>query len=115
MKRTPLSRIAWFSAVAILLPAVTLAGQPQTPKAGAMPAAAHKWAAAHRVDLNSGTREQLMTLPGIDGATADKIIEGRPWKNGESLVEKNIVTKTDFAKLKSRITARHLPTPAKAR
>ena len=80
-----------------------------------MPVTAHKWAAAHRVDLNSGTREELMTLPGIGSAAADKIIEGRPWKNGQSLVEKNILTKADFAKLKSRITARHLPAPAKTR
>lgn len=113
MKRTPLSRLAWLAAVAMLLPAVTLANQ--TPKTGAMPATAHKWAASHRVDLNTGTREQLMTLPGIDGAAADKIIEGRPWKNGQSLVEKNILTKADFAKLKSRITARHMAAPAKTR
>ena len=113
MKRTPLSRLAWLAAVAMLFPAITLANQ--TPKTTAMPATAHKWAAAHRIDVNTGTREELMTLPGIDRAAADKIIEGRPWKNGQSLVEKNVLTKADFAKLKSRITARHMPAPAKAK
>ncbi len=114
MKRTPLSRLAWLAAVAMLFPAITLANQ--APKTSAMPATAHKWGAtAHRIDVNTATREQLMTLPGIDGVAADKIIEGRPWKNGQSLVEKNVLTKADFAKLKSRITARHMPAPAKTK
>jgi DNA uptake protein ComE-like DNA-binding protein len=131
MKRTPLSRLAWIAAAAVLFPAITLAGT--TPTTTAAPATAQKAhaartiapskhlgktsgkeaAMAHRVDLNSATREELMALPGIDGTAADKIIEGRPWKNGQSLVEKGILTKADFAKLRTRVTTRHLPSPSR--
>ena len=129
MKRTPLSRLAWVAAAVVLLPAITFADQ--TPTTTTQPAAAQKahsakaagkhWgkssgkesAVMHRVDLNSATREDLMAVPGIDGAAADKIIAGRPWKNAQSLVEKSVLTKADFAKLKSRITARPIAPPAK--
>jgi len=114
MKRTPLSRFAWVAAAAVLLPAMVLASP--THKTPVMPASmAQKSHAAHRIDLNSATREELMTLPGMDGAAADKVIEGRPWKNPQALVEKNVLSKADFAKAKSRITAKHLASPAKPR
>ena len=130
MKRIPLSRLVWVAAAAVLLPAITFADQ--TPATTTTPALAQKahaakattpakhWskggsAAAHRVDLNSATREDLMTLPGIDAAAADKIIAGRPWKSGQALVEKNVLTKADFAKLKSRVMAKHMATPAAAK
>lgn len=122
MKRIPLSRLAWVAATAILLPAITFA----TPATTTQPATAQKahtakavsashWgkSATHRVDVNSATREELMAVQGIDGAAADKIIEGRPWKNPQSLVEKNVLTKTDFAKVKSRIMAKRPAAPAK--
>jgi len=126
MKRIPLSKLAWVAAAAILLPAITFANQ--TPSTAARPAAlaqkAHAskamgghWgkSTAHRIDVNSATREELMTLQGVDGATADKIIEGRPWKNAQALVEKNVLTKTDFAKDKSRIMAKRPAAPAKTK
>jgi DNA uptake protein ComE-like DNA-binding protein len=67
----------------------------------------------HRVDVNSATREELMAVQGIDGAAADKIIQGRPWKNTQALVEKNVLTKNDFAKVKSRIMTKRLAAPSK--
>ena len=113
MKRTPLSRFAAIATAALLLPAITLAS-PQTHKTTVMPASAQKAHAMHRIDVNSATREQLMTLPGIDGPAADKVIEGRPWKNSQALVDKGVVTKADYARLKSRVMAKRLPAPAKA-
>lgn len=123
MKRIPLSRLAWLAAAAILLPAITFA----TPATTTQPAMAQKahatkamgghWgkSTVHRIDVNSATREELMTLQGVDGAAADKIIEGRPWKNSQALVEKNVLTKTDFAKDKSRIMAKRPAAPAKTK
>jgi DNA uptake protein ComE-like DNA-binding protein len=113
MKRTPLSRLAWIAAAAVLFPMIALAGQ--TPKAAAVPATTQKAHATqmHRIDLNSATREELMALPGIAGAAADKVIEGRPWKSPQGLVQKNVISKTEFAKVKSRVMTKRLPAPAK--
>ena len=114
MKRTPLSRLALIVTAATLLPMIALAGQ--TPKTTAVPATMQKAHATHlqRIDLNSATREELMALPGIDGATADKVIEGRPWKSPQGLVQKSVISKTEFAKVKSRVMTKRLPAPAKS-
>jgi len=58
------------------------------------------------IDLNSASREQLMTLPGITEASADKIIEARPFKSKDELRSKGIVTKAEYDKLASHITAK---------
>ena len=115
MKRNPLSRLALIAAATALLPGIALANPAQTHKTAALPATMHKAHAAHaqRIDLNTATREELMELPGITGAAADKVIEGRPWKSSQGLVEKNVLSKTEFAKIKSRVMTKRLPAPAK--
>jgi DNA uptake protein ComE-like DNA-binding protein len=51
--------------------------QPAAPAAGttATPAAA----ATGMIDPNSATREQLLTVPGMDAAAADALVAGRPY------------------------------------
>ena len=71
-------------------------------------ATAYKHGTMAKVDLNSATREELLKLPGIGEATADKIIAARPFKSRDQLVAKGIVTKAEYSKLSSHITTRHL-------
>lgn len=84
--------------------------------ANATPAAAGKKApkakAAHsaeKIDLNSATKEQLMTLPGIGDVTADKIIAGRPYRAKNELVQKSILSKGEYAKVSHKIIAKQAP------
>ncbi len=68
---------------------------------------------APKIDINSATKEELMTLTGIGDVTADKIIAGRPYKSKAELVSKKAVTKKEYAKIKAKIIAKQEKTEAK--
>ena len=69
-----------------------------------------KHAAAEKVDLNTATREELEKLPGIDPATAEKIVAGRPLKSKKDLLARGIVSKAEFSKISAQVFAK----PSKA-
>src|SRR6185437_9430448 len=51
-----------------------------------------------KVDVNSATKEELVAA-GLDDATAQKVIDGRPYKTKADLVKKNIMSKDDYDKV----------------
>ncbi|MBI5126836.1 ComEA family DNA-binding protein [Candidatus Roizmanbacteria bacterium] len=55
------------------------------------------------INVNSSSLEELDTLPGIGKITAQKIIEQRPFKALEELIDKKIVSKTVFEKIKNLV------------
>lgn len=57
------------------------------------------------ININSGTPEQLDTLPGVGPVTAQKIINGRPYTTKEELVAKKALGQKTFDGLKDKITA----------
>lgn len=58
------------------------------------------------IDINSATRAELMTLPGIGEARADAIIRGRPYRGKDELPRKNIIPQTVYDNIQARIIAR---------
>jgi len=56
------------------------------------------------VSINSGTQAELEELPGIGPVTAGKIIDNRPYGSVQELLERKIVGKTTFEKIKDLIT-----------
>ncbi len=62
-------------------------------------------ASSTKIDINSASKEDLMTLKGIGDATADKIIAGRPYKTKRDLVTKKIVGHKEYQEIKDKIVA----------
>ncbi len=74
-------------------------------KATAMPAAAAT-PAGDKIDINSATPQQLMTLDGVGDARAKAIIKGRPYKGKDDLVGKKIIPEAVYDKIKDKIIAK---------
>ena len=77
-----------------------------THRAHTKTAATHKAPAANLIDLNSATKDQLMTLPGIGDALADKIIAARPYKMKNELTTKHIIPATTYKKIAGKVIAK---------
>jgi len=63
-------------------------------------------ATSMKVDINSASKEELMKVPGIGEATADKIVAARPFTAKNELVSKKIVTRSQYAKISAHVIAK---------
>ena len=60
------------------------------------------------LDINTATKQQLMTLDGIGDARSDAIIKGRPYRAKNELVDKSLVPQAVYDKIKDRIIAKQV-------
>ena len=89
------------------------AGSAGAAKPAAVPASAASAAKARPpakqpapIDINSASRAQLKTLPGIGDAEADRIIAGRPYHSKADLAERGIIPTGVYVSLKGRVIAK---------
>ena len=58
------------------------------------------------VDLNTASKAQLISLPGMDDASADRVIAGRPYASEHELLEKRILSREEYNKIADSITVK---------
>ena len=64
------------------------------------------WSRDKQLDLNTATKDQLLSLPGVSAAEADRVIAGRPYSEPGDLVTRRIMPKTEYDKIADRVTAK---------
>jgi competence protein ComEA len=64
------------------------------------------WSRDKPLDLNTATRVELVSLPGVTEAEADRVIAGRPYSEPGELVTRHIMPKPEYDKIADRVTAR---------
>ena len=63
-------------------------------------------ASASRTDLNTASQGELSSLPGISEAKARQIMRHRPYASSHQLVERGLMSESQFAVISSDVTAR---------
>jgi hypothetical protein len=54
------------------------------------------WSRDKPLDLNTATKERLLSLPGVTAAEADRVIAGRPYNEPGEVVTRRIMPKTEY-------------------
>jgi DNA uptake protein ComE-like DNA-binding protein len=102
-------------AAALLGSQPLLAADAKPAGAAAAPPAASQAKASQKpakpIDINSASRAQLKTLPGIGDAEADRIIAGRPYLSKAKLGAEKIVSDETYLAIKGLIVAAQPPEP----
>jgi competence protein ComEA len=98
------------ASAATAAPAAAAASMPTSPAMPGHPSMATRernrpTVVDHYVDINSAGRKELMTLPGIGAAEADKIIANRPYLTKTELVTKQVLPTGPYMSLKNKVVA----------
>jgi DNA uptake protein ComE-like DNA-binding protein len=57
------------------------------------------------ININKASREDLLTLSGLNEREADRIVAARPYDDAHDLVSRHIISPTEYDKIRDRIIA----------
>jgi competence protein ComEA len=77
--------------------------QKDAPKASSTTA---KQMPKEKLDINSASADELQQLPGIGDALSKKIVENRPYKRKDELVQKKVIPAPTYEKIKDHVIAK---------
>ena len=63
-----------------------------------------------QIDINTASEEEMVSV-GIEKASAKKIIEARPFRNKTELVSKQLLTRTQYDRIKDSLVAKQPSKP----
>lgn len=78
-------------------------GDPAPQGFGGQGAAAGIAGVQSKVNINNASQQELEALPGIGPVTASKIISGRPYQTTDELLNKKVISKAVFEKIKDSV------------
>ncbi len=58
------------------------------------------------ININRATADQLETLPGVDDATARRIIAARPYQEASELHKRHLISKAEYDRIADKVVAR---------
>ena len=64
------------------------------------------WSRDKPLNLNTASKDDLMALPGVNSAEADRIIDARPYGQPDELLSRHIMTKAEYDKIADKVTAK---------
>jgi competence protein ComEA len=64
------------------------------------------WNRNKPLDLNTATKDQLVSLPDMTESQADRVIAGRPYDSPNDLVKRHILPKAEYDKIADQVTAK---------
>jgi len=64
------------------------------------------WSRDKPLNLNTATKDQLASLPGITSAEADRIIAERPYREPDELVSRHILSKSKYDRIADLVKAK---------
>ena len=59
------------------------------------------------ININTASREDLLTLPGLTEHEADRIVADRPFQDAHDLVARHVIPESEYDKIRDRIIAGH--------
>ena len=64
------------------------------------------WNRDQPLDVNKATKDQLLSLPGINAERADRIVAGRPYSSSSDLVSRRVISQQEYDNIKDKVTAK---------
>jgi DNA uptake protein ComE-like DNA-binding protein len=97
---------AAFSAACFAQAPQPAAPEKPAPAPAAKPTKPPKAAPAKLIDVNTASAEELRSLKGVGDVRATAIVNGRPYKGKDELVQKGIIPQAVYDGIKDKIIAK---------